>query len=172
MRRVLLLFLVLYAGPHILHGKGHNTLEISLVAAMQPECPLSVSGIEMLPHNKGYGARVSNSSKLKVTEYEIHWIAAAPPGCSPKAEARPTVLSRAVHATIAPNDSATSPASRVQTTELAKIAGDLGTAHLQVQVGVARVRFENGSFWQADSDDEIFAPSLLKQDSDKCQQAQ
>src|SRR5919201_1708735 len=89
MRRVFLFLLLLHAEPYTLHGKDRTPLEISVVTAMQPECPLSVSGIEVLPHNRGYGAKVSNSSKLKVTEYELHWIAAAPPGCSSKAEGKP-----------------------------------------------------------------------------------
>ena len=112
---------------------------------------------------------VHNLAKFKVMEYEVRWIAAAPPGCSSKAKARRSVLSRADHTHIAPESSVTSPASRVQISELQKIADDLTTAHLQVQVGIARVRFENGSYWQVEDDDDIFAPSLLKEESDKCQ---
>ena len=170
MRQVLLILLLLCIQPNPLQGKNRNQIDISLVAAIQPECPLAVSGIEMPAHNRAYGATVFNSSKVKVTEYEVRWIAAAPPGCSSKPKARPSVLSRTVNAIVAPNASNTSPASRVETDQLEKIADDLGTAYLQVQVGVAKVRFENGSSWQAENDGEIFTDSLLKEDSDKCQE--
>jgi|SRR5436190_16010523 len=169
MRRVFLLALVFYLEPNGLHGKDRDRLDISIVAAMQPECPLNVSGIEVLPQNKAYGATVYNSSKFKVKEYEIHWIAAAPPGCSAKGETRRSTLSRTVRAMVAPDSSLTNPAARVQTNQLETIAGTLATKHLHVQVGVARVRFENGSSWQAESDDEIFTSSLMNQESEKCQ---
>jgi hypothetical protein len=167
MRRSLLLLLVLYLEPNLSHEKDRNRLDISVVAAMQPECPLSVSGIEILPHNKAYGATVYNSAKVKVTEYEIHWIAAVPPGCSSKGQSHRSSLSRTVHAAVAPESSVTNPAARVQTSELEKIARRVASERLHVQVGVARIRFENGSSWEAESDEEIFTPSLL-QESEKC----
>ena len=167
-RALLLLLLVPCLEPSLSHGKDRNRLDISVVAAMQPECPLSVSGIEILPNNKAYGAAVYNSAKVKVTEYEIHWIAAVPAGCSSKGRSHRSSLSRTVHATVAPESSVTHPAARVQTSELEKIAGRMGSDHLHVQVGVARIRFENGSSWEAENDEEIFTPSLV-QESEKCQ---
>ena len=52
MRQVLLILLLLCIQPNALQSKDRDQIDMSLVAAIQPECPLMVSGIQ-IPAHKG-----------------------------------------------------------------------------------------------------------------------
>ena len=168
-----LVLIIAIGNPRLSTSVPRNNLQISVIAAIQPSSALQVSGISMPARRKAYGAAVHNSSTKKTTQYEIQWIAAAPPGCAHVQNPKVFHFSRTVASELAPEETKAEKASEIKISALSEVAEKLQTDFLQVQVGVVRAKFEDGASWQDNDrheDSDVFMPSALEADRDKCYQ--
>jgi hypothetical protein len=168
-RWLILLSLLLGGNAGAQKHSGQNKLQISVVAAMQPSAPLQVSGVSMPSKRKAYGAVVHNSSTKKITEYELWWIAAAPPGCG-HVPAKTFNFSRTIKSDLDPDKTDAEQASEVNISDFQEVAEKLQTDFLQVQVGIVRANFEHHASWHENDleDFGVFMPSVLEADREKC----
>jgi hypothetical protein len=171
MRPIILTLLLIAVEASGRETESRHELQISVVAAMQPSAPLQVSGISMPSKRKAYGAVIHNSGTKKATEYEIQWIAAAPPGCAHVQNAKPFNFSRRVKADLDPDETRAEQASEVNIADFSEVAEKLKSDVLQVQVGIVRATFEHGASWQENDPNGhsgVFMPSVPEADRDKC----
>lgn len=147
---------------------------ISFVVVPQSDSPVKIIGIERRTGATSPVATVENGSSKPVKAVTVMLAVAAPKGCSPEEHQPVMVISNSGPDSFDYSAQEIAPQQRAVLRGVDIIASAAGHApalksrYLQVQLGVSKVVFTDGTSWTASTNGQVFSLANLQADAANC----
>jgi hypothetical protein len=130
--------------------------------------PLEITSVKQTASDLLSVVDLKNNSGKIVTRFQLGWLVAVPEGCS-ASPADPIVATAPPdRVTIPPGGTAQTKDYRLETAALVSRAKSDGIVLLNVQVGVVKIEFADGSSWETPVQGNLFMPDELQFEKKKC----
>jgi hypothetical protein len=168
----LIIFCALLFSPFVFAATDHP-VGVTSSFVSQADAPLQITSMTKSIDDQIAEITVENKSSKAAISFQIEWVVAVPAGCSTQTVEPPTISqAQADRVRIEKGASASTKSYGLSTPQLVTAARNKGASLVVVQVRIARVDFEDGSSWLAESAGPVFDEKALQSHSKKCSNGQ